>query len=87
MLLHRSQHLKIERLPSGNKILHLTAQDTREWADRPGKAWPYSTLRGKTIRAEFAKNGDLVDVNIDSIDNVDIHEFNAITKDFLNAEH
>ena len=72
--------------------LALTAQQTEDWATRPGKRWPCSTLRGRRLVVEVDSNG-LVDYTIDGGRNVydgedlephepDGHELEAIVADF-----
>ena len=65
-------------------MLWVSARDTEDWATRPGAAWPCSTLRGRRFFAAFDTNG-LYDLTIDGRSDADIdsHEFNAITADFL----
>lgn len=65
----------------------ISANDTREWANRPSDMWPCSTLAGKRLFAAFDSNG-LYDVRVDGDwddypDEVDGHEFNAIVCDML----
>ena len=62
----------------------LSASDTYEWAHRPGKSWPCSTLSGHRIMAEIAGD-DLVDLTIDGKfpgDDIDGNELDAILADF-----
>ena len=64
--------------------LWLSANNTYDWAHRPGVSWPCSTLAGKRVFAEFDNHGDLVDVAINGrLADCDGNEFNAITSDFL----
>ena len=68
--------------------LWLSANDTRSWASRPGAHWPCSTLAGKRVWAYFDTRGDLIDVTVNGtggcqVDEMDGHEFSAITSDFL----
>ena len=64
--------------------LWLSANDTYDWAHRPGNAWPCSTLSHKRLMAQFDSNG-LLDLTVNGKDAQDIdgHEFNAITSDYL----
>ena len=74
---------------SGNTIkLWLSANDTYDWANRPGASWPCSFLAGKKLFAEF-DNGDLVDFAVNGKDGVDVdcNEFTAITDDFIEASN
>lgn len=65
----------------------LSANDTYEWANRPGKRWPCSDLSGKRVFASFDRNG-LCDIAIDGKSDTDVsgHEFNAIIADFLDKK-
>lgn len=66
--------------------LWLSANDTENWATRPGKRWPCSQLRGKRLFAEFDRNG-LVDLAINGRStDCDVNELNAITSDHLRAK-
>lgn len=78
--------MKITSNEHGTK-LWLSANDTYDWANRPGERWPCSQLSGKRVFAEFDSRGDLVDMAINgkNID-VDVNEFNAITSDFIKAK-
>jgi hypothetical protein len=65
-------------------ILHLSACDTEEWATRPGSAWPCSVLRGRRLRAEWDRHGDLIDMAIDGgrgDQDCPADELNAIAED------
>ncbi len=64
--------------------LWLSATDTHEWANRTGESWPCSTLAGHRLMACFDQNG-LLDLTVDGRDagDLDSHEFNAMTSDFL----
>ena len=76
--------MRIDR-KSGIKIW-ISANDTENWATRPGQRWPCSTLRGRKVFAEFEKNGDLVDLVIDGgkgDQDCDGNEFNAMISDFV----
>ncbi len=65
-------------------IITLTPEDTEEWATRPGKVWPCSTLRGQGIRVEL-RNGDLITIDADDSESIDGHELNACLNDHLEA--
>ena len=45
--------------------LWASASDTYAWAHKTGASWPCSTLSGRRFFAEFAVNGDLVDLTVD----------------------
>ncbi len=64
--------------------LWLSANDTYNWAHRPNRGWPCSSLAGHRLFAEFS-NGNLVDLTIDGRSDIDCDstEFDAITSDFL----
>ena len=67
--------------------LWLSAKDTYNWAHRTGAAWPCSFLADKSLLAEFAPNGDLVELAINygqGDQDCPGVEFTAITDDFLN---
>jgi len=70
--------------------LVLLRDDTRAWASRPGAAWPCSTLAGRRVFAQFDREGDLIELLVDGIlagDDVDGHEFTAMSSDFLREEY
>lgn len=64
--------------------LWLSANDTYDWANKPGASWPCSELAGHRLFAEF-DNGDLIDYAVDGKDHVMVlaDEFTAMTDDFL----
>ena len=70
----------------GNTVkVWLSANDTYDWANRPGESWPCSELSNKRVFAEF-DHGDLVNVQINGRDrDVPIDEFNAMIEDFLGS--
>jgi hypothetical protein len=83
--------MKLETSRNGYRLV-LTAQETEDWATRPGKRWPCSTLRGRRLVVEVDSNG-LVDYLIDGGHDVylgndlepldpDAHEMEAIVADF-----
>ena len=79
--------MKVER--HGNTVkVWLSANDTYDWAHRPGAAWPCSFLADKTLFAEF-DDGDLVNYAVDGTTGEDVDlpadEFDAITSDFIKA--
>jgi hypothetical protein len=63
-----------------------SANDTYDWAHRPGESWPCSMFSGHRLFAEFS-NGDLVDFTIDGKYGRDIDgaEFNAFIEDTLGS--
>lgn len=67
--------------------LWLSKRDTYDWAHRANASWPCSTIAGKSLCASFDDNG-LYNITINGRDTgeVDGHEFNAITSDFLRAK-
>ena len=77
--------MKIEKQDDTVK-LWLSAEDTYQWANKPGGKWPCSFIAGKRLFAEF-DNGDLVDYAVNGKTSADIDlpadEFNAITSDFI----
>jgi hypothetical protein len=48
-----------------DNTIWLSANDTYDWANRPGARWPGSFLAGRRLVATFEDNGDLVDLLID----------------------
>lgn len=78
-------------------ILWLSADDTYQWAsgetprgfkcEHQG-SWPCSQLRGKRVRVEFEKNGDLVDLAVNGkMADVDVNELDAIVADAVGSAH
>jgi hypothetical protein len=70
--------------PSTVKVW-LSANDTYNWAHRPGQAWPCSQLSGRRVFAEFDSNG-LIDVALDGkspAEDVDVTELNACMSDHI----
>lgn len=81
--------MRIQRSEHGTKIW-LSANDTYNWAHKPGAAWPCSDLSGRRVFAEFAKNGDLVDLSIDGgrgDQDCSSNELDAIMADHLGSAH
>jgi hypothetical protein len=65
----------------------LSAQDTEDWARRPGASWPCSTLAGHRLRIEVDSNG-LCNLSVDGrYGDVDGHELDACVADHLPAEY
>ena len=65
--------------------LWLSARDTYDWAHRPGSSWPCSTLADRRVFCAFDRSG-LVELAVDgndAPDDLDAHELNALTSDFL----
>jgi hypothetical protein len=62
----------------------LSANETYQWARRPGEAWPCSQLAGHRVRASFDTNG-LYDYAVDGRyhDDLDCNEFNALIADHV----
>lgn len=72
--------------------LHLSADDTERWAERPGESWPCSTLAGHALYAGL-DSGGLVELVIFDDDgkpidcpDVDCRELDAIIADYLRTE-
>jgi hypothetical protein len=62
----------------------LSANDTYNWAHRPGAWWPCSFFSGRRVVAVFESNGDLVDLAIDGGRGDQAgptYEFNAMISD------
>jgi hypothetical protein len=76
--------MRIDYWEGGLKIW-LSARETHDWANKPGKSWPCSTLADHRLFAEFGANGDLVNMAIDERSDIDCpaDEFNAIMADYL----
>jgi hypothetical protein len=69
------------QLSDTNAVIHLSARDTYDWANRPGERWPCSQLSNKRVMACFDRNG-LYDLTINGRDgDCDVNEFNAIISD------
>lgn len=66
-------------------LLWASANDTYDWAHRPGASWPCSTLSGHRFFAAFDGNGlcDLTVDGRDAPDDIDGHEFSALCSDLL----
>ncbi len=64
--------------------LWLSANDTYNWAHRPGKAWPCSTVRGRRV-ALFVDMTGLVEFTVNGRDGVDVDsaELSAMLSDFV----
>lgn len=65
--------------------LWVSANETYEWAHRPGAAWPCSTLSNRRLFVEFDAQGNLVDLAINGRSDADCdgNELSALTSDFL----
>ena len=64
--------------------LNLNADDTYDWANRPGAAWPCSALAGHSLDVYFDTNG-LLDYSVNGEDgssyDIGADEFNALVAD------
>lgn len=62
----------------------VSANETYNWAHRPGKSWSCSTLSNHRFFAQFNSNG-LCDLTIDGKDDtsIDPHEFGCIMEDLV----
>lgn len=70
--------------PYGYTLL-LSAQDTRDWAHKPGAVWPASKLSGLRLQV-FADETGLVSYATDEPwTDVPYHEITACVADFLPA--
>ena len=73
--------------------LWISARETTIWATRPGMTWPCSTLAGHSLRVEFNRHGDIMDLAVDGSSvskiarNVPSDELDAITSDHLEKVH
>jgi len=80
--------MRVQRFPSGDMNVWLSARDTHQWAHKPGAWWPCSQLAGHRVFVQLAANGDLVDLQIDGgrgEQDVDSNELNAILQDKVTA--
>lgn len=57
--------MRIIKTPDSSLKVWLTANDTYNWATRPGESWLCSFLRSRRVFAEFDGNGDLINLAID----------------------
>jgi len=78
----------MRKVRNGNAVkLWLSANDTWNWATRPGQRWACSELSGKRLFVEL-DDGDLVDIAVNGKDShaydVSADELNAIVEDHLN---
>jgi hypothetical protein len=66
--------------------LWLSANDTYNWANKPGASWPCSTLSGHKLFVEFDSNG-ICNIALDGktagIENIDNNELQAIISDLM----
>jgi hypothetical protein len=70
---------------SGGYIMRLSANDTWNWAHRPGALWFFSTLANRTVRLDVDGNG-LCGLLVDGRgDNVNSDELSACVGDHLPA--
>jgi len=78
--------MRIEAGKGGYTVL-ISARETTEWANRAEAVWPCSTLRGRRIRAELDRSGNLIDFKIDGFrrpaGNTDLHELETLLNDFI----
>lgn len=79
--------MRIKSDEFGGTKLWASADDTYDWAHRPGESWPGSTLSGSRVFAEFDRHGDLVDFALDGRSDAecDGNELSAFTSDALRA--
>ena len=72
------------QLSDSRVAIWVSANETYNWAHRPGASWPCSTLSNKRFFAEFDDNG-LCELTVNGREdhNVDAHEFNALCADML----
>lgn len=77
--------MRVQSNEWGTKI-KASGNDTYDWAHRAGDAWPCSDLSGKRVFVELDRNGDLVDLVINSgkeCQDVAGHELNAFIEDVM----
>ena len=67
----------------GDCVIWLSANDTYDWAHKPGESWPCSTLSGRRLCATI-QGDDLVDLTVNGkyADDIDGYELDAILADF-----
>lgn len=71
------------KIHESSVAIWLSANDTYQWAHRPGSSWPCSQLSGHRVFAAFDSNG-LYDMAIDGKSrDCDASEFNACLSDHL----
>ena len=73
----------MKRKQVGDEVsLWFSENDTYDWATRPNKEWPCSTLKNKRVFVRLAKNGDIVDCKVDGKEpDIDNAELRAMIKD------
>ena len=77
------------RVKSISSSIHLWAsrRDTYDWAHRPGKLWPCSTLSGKSLFVALENSGaDIADILLDGREDtthLDWHELRCFLDDML----
>lgn len=74
------------RIDETGFVLHLSAADTSRWADRPGRSWPCSTMKGHRFVLVYDRNG-LCDGSQNGRDlgDIDGHELDSIVADHVAA--
>jgi hypothetical protein len=75
------------RIKTGGRtiVVQATRQETYDWANRPGKSWPCSSLASHSLYVMF-EDGNLVEFSCDGgkYDRfVDMREFNAFIEDAM----
>lgn len=81
--------MRITKTPDGGLKVWLSANDTYQWATRPGASWPCSALESKVVFAEFDGKGDLVDHNLveKGLEDCSGDEFNACLTDHIASKY
>ena len=78
-----------KQVGNGSLKVWLSANDTYDWAHRPGQLWCGSFLSDRRLFAEFDNKGDLVALSIDGgrgDQNCPGHEFDCIIEDHVGKE-
>ena len=66
--------------------LWLSANDTYDWAHRPGRRWPCSQLSGKRLFVQYDRNG-LCDLAVNGkIRDIDAQELTACVSDAMRGK-
>jgi len=75
--------MQVHQVDQHGLAVSVSADDTEDWATRPGAAWPCSTLRGRRFSVRLDGSGDLVDFAIQGESEPDSRELLACLADLL----
>ena len=72
------------RIDKNSFVLWLSANDTYNWAHKPGATWPCSTINGRRV-ALFVDMTGLVEFTVNGRNGIDIDggELSAMMADFV----